>query len=61
LQEFLNWYNGRIYGSLDNMNGENPRMAFIRKMPLAAVLGLFFSGVNNMEKSFDKKRNNNRT
>ncbi len=43
LQEFLNWYNGRIHGSLDYMNGESPRMAFIRKMPIAAVLGLFFS------------------
>ncbi len=43
LQEFLKWYNSRIHGSLDYRNGENPGMAFIRKMPPAAILGLFFS------------------
>ena len=43
LKEFLEWYNSRIHGSLDYKNGETPGIAFIRKMPPAAILGLFFS------------------
>ncbi|MCX9088386.1 MAG: hypothetical protein OIN90_12590 [Candidatus Methanoperedens sp.] len=50
LQEFLKWYNSRIHGSLDYRNGENPGMAFIRKMPPAAILGLFFSRSEQHEK-----------
>jgi len=43
LQDFLNWYNNRIHGSLDCRNGEDPGQAFVRKMPPAAILGLFLS------------------
>jgi transposase InsO family protein len=43
LQDFLDWYNSRIHGSLDYRNGETPGMALIRKMPPAASLGLFLS------------------
>ena len=43
LKEFLEWYNSRIHCSLDYRNGETPGMAFIRKMPPAAILGLFLS------------------
>jgi hypothetical protein len=37
------------------MNGESPGMAFIRKMPIAAVLGLFFSWSDQHEKKFGGK------
>ena len=33
--------NRRIHGALDYKNGENPNMAFVRKMPPEAILGLF--------------------
>ncbi len=56
LQEFLKWYNRRIYGSLDYRNGENPGMALIRKMLLAAIIRLFFSGVNNSKNLLIRSR-----
>jgi hypothetical protein len=43
VEGILEWYNSRIHGSLDYRNGETPGMAFIRKMPPAAIIGLFLS------------------
>ncbi len=41
LQEFLDYYNDRIHGSLWLEIGETPREALIRKLPQESLLGLF--------------------
>lgn len=40
--EFKNWYNDRIHGSLKLEWDETPNEAFVRKMKPEAVLGQFF-------------------
>jgi len=41
LEAFLTWYNNRIHGALDYRAGETPEVAFLRKAPPEAILGLF--------------------
>jgi transposase InsO family protein len=43
MDEFIEWYNRRIHGSLWLEIGENPNDAFIRKAPPESLLGLFLS------------------
>ncbi len=43
IDEFVNWYNRRIHGTLWLEIGENPEEAFIRKAPPESLLGLFLS------------------
>ncbi len=40
--EFKDWYNDRIHGSLKLEWGETPNEAFIRKLQPESILGLFF-------------------
>jgi hypothetical protein len=40
--EFKDWYNDRIQGSLELEWGETPNEAFVRKMQPEAILGRFF-------------------
>ena len=41
-EEFVDWYNNRIHGSLRLEWGETPDEAFIRKMQPECLLGMFF-------------------
>ena len=43
IDEFIEWYNHRIHGSLWLAIGETPEEAFVRKAPQESLLGLFFS------------------
>jgi putative transposase len=43
LDEFIVWYNNRPHGSLDFDNLESPELAFWRRLPQAAILGI---GIN---------------
>lgn len=47
LNEFLDWYNNRLHGSLNLEWGETPREAFIRKRRPEAILGEFWRFVEN--------------
>lgn len=40
--EFKDWYNDRIHGSLELQWGETPNEAFVRKMQPESILGRFF-------------------
>ena len=40
--EFKDWYNDRIHGSLELEWGETPNEAFVRKMQPESILGRFF-------------------
>ena len=40
LDEFIVWYNNRPHGSLDFENLESPELAFWRRLPQAAILGM---------------------
>ena len=40
LDEFVVWYNNRPHGSLDFENLESPELAFWRRLPQAAILGI---------------------
>ncbi len=44
IDAFLTWYNNRIHGALDYINGETPQEAFLRKSPPEAILGRFLKG-----------------
>ena len=44
IDAFLTWYNNRIHGALDYINGETPQEAFLRKSPPEAILGMFLKG-----------------
>ncbi|MCZ7400687.1 MAG: IS481 family transposase, partial [Candidatus Methanoperedens sp.] len=41
--EFKDWYNDRIHGSLELEWGETPNEAFVRKMQPESILGRYFS------------------
>jgi len=51
IQGFLDWYNDRLHGALWLEIAENPREAFVRKLPPEVLLGLF----SQMEVSGDAK------
>ena len=40
LDEFIVWYNNRPHGSLDSDNLESPELAFWRRLPQEAILGI---------------------
>jgi putative transposase len=42
LDEFIDWYNNRPHGSLDFESLESPELAFWRRLPQGAILGLGF-------------------
>jgi putative transposase len=42
LDEFIDWYNNRPHGSLDFESLESPELAFWRRLPQEAILGLGF-------------------
>ena len=44
-QEYINWYNNRIHGSLDLYAGETPNEAFMKKLQPEAILGLFYKNI----------------
>jgi putative transposase len=44
-EEFMNWYNNRMHGSLNVSKAETPNEAFIRKMRPEIWLGLFYKNV----------------
>ncbi|HUV80751.1 MAG TPA: hypothetical protein VMW40_08050 [Candidatus Bathyarchaeia archaeon] len=44
IEAFLSWYNNRIHGALDYINGETPEEAFLRRVPPEAILGKFLKG-----------------
>jgi len=46
IEEFADWYNHRIHGSLWLKIGENPEEAFLRKAPQEALLGLFMEQID---------------
>jgi len=49
IEEFADWYNHRIHGSLWLKIGENPEEAFLRKAPTEALLGLFMEQIDRRE------------
>ena len=45
-EEFMDWYNNRLHGSLRLEWGERPCEAFVRKLRPGCILGIFLEGVN---------------
>ena len=48
-QEFMDWYNNRIHGSLRLDWGETPNEAFVRKLRPECLLGMFFERIEKEE------------
>lgn len=46
-EDFRDWYNNRIHGSLRLESGETPNEAFIRKLRTESLLGMFFKNINH--------------
>ena len=44
IEAFLSWYNNRIHGAPDYINGETPEEAVLRRAPPEAILGKFLKG-----------------